>query len=75
MSRSDERIENTKNPKIDLPSFIYANYKEIIAVIIFIFCVLTLAISDKALENEKLSTVLISSISASLGYLFGRKIE
>lgn len=75
MSRSDERKENIKNPKIDLPSFIYSNYKEILALIIFVFCVLTLAISENAQQNEKLSTVLISSISASLGYLFGKNID
>lgn len=73
--RTDERIEGTKNPKIDLPSFIYSNYKDILAVIIFIFCVLTLALSENAQESEKLSTVLISSISASLGFLFGKNIE
>lgn len=73
--RDDERKQNTKNPKIDLPSFIYANYKEILAVLIFIFCVLILVCSEKALSNEKLSTVLITSISGSLGFLFGKKIS
>jgi TctA family transporter len=73
--RDDKRKENIKNPKIDLSSFIYANYKEILAVLIFIFCVLILTFSAKALENEKLSTVLITSISGSLGFLFGKKLS
>lgn len=73
--RDDNRKENIQNPKIDLPSFIYSNYKEILAVIIFVFCVLILAFSEKALTNEKLSTVLITSISGSLGFLFGKKMS
>ncbi|MBE7653191.1 hypothetical protein [Tenacibaculum finnmarkense] len=73
--RDDNRKENIQNPKIDLSSFIYSNYKEILAVIIFVFCVLILAFSEKALTSEKLSTVLITSISGSLGFLFGKKIS
>jgi len=72
--RNDNRKQDEKFPNIDLKSFIYKNYKDILATFIFIFCMTILVFSERAISNEKLSTVLISSISGSLGYLFGKKI-
>ncbi|MFA8344204.1 MAG: hypothetical protein ACEPO8_14620 [Rhodothermaceae bacterium] len=73
--RTDDRIENVKNPNLNIYGFIYKNYKDILAVLIFVFCVLILVFNDKALGSEKISTVLVSAISGSLGFIFGKKIS
>jgi hypothetical protein len=40
--RTDERKENTREPKINLKAFIYKNYKDIIAFLLIIFFVVLL---------------------------------
>ena len=71
---NDERNQGTRDPIISLKAFIYHNYKELIAAILFIICLIILVCVDKATESEKVSTILISSMSACLGFLFGKKV-
>lgn len=72
--RTDERIEGTKNPKIDLPSFIYKNYKDIIASFLIIFFVSILVWKDGTL-SEGLQTLLYSLTSGAAGFIFGKHIN
>jgi TctA family transporter len=73
--RSDERIESTRNPKIDFETFIYKNFKDIIASIFIILSILALVLSKDARDSEKVSTLLTTIISASLGFIFGKKVN
>jgi hypothetical protein len=73
--KPDERKENIRNPKIDFETFIYKNYKDIIASIFIVFSILVLVLSKDARESEKVSTLLTTIISASLGFIFGKKVS
>jgi hypothetical protein len=70
--RNDLRKENTRNPDIDFIGFIYKNYKEIFAFVLIVVCIIVLVCSKDARDSEKVSTILTSIISASLGYMFGK---
>jgi TctA family transporter len=72
--REDSRVENVRNPDIDFVGFIYKNYKEICAFILIIVCIAVLVCSKEARDSEKVSTILTSVISASLGYMFGKNV-
>lgn len=72
--RSDERTENTRNPNIDFKGFVYKNYKDIIAFFLIIFCLLILVLSKKENLSETVSTLLISVVSGSMGFIFGKKV-
>jgi TctA family transporter len=71
--RSDKRTEDTRFPTIDLGSFLYRNYKDIIAFLLIIFCVFVFVFSKDCRESEKVSTILTMIISGSLGFVFGKK--
>lgn len=73
-NRTDERIENTRVPKIDLPSFIYKNYKDLIAFILIIFFVAILVYTDGSL-SEGLQTLLYSLTSGAAGFIFGKHVN
>lgn len=73
--RNDSRKENTRNPNIDFIGFIYKNYKEIFAFILIIVCITVFVCSKEARDSEKISTILTSVISASLGYMFGKNVS
>ena len=73
--RPDERIENTKNAKIDVWGILAKNYKDAFAFLFIIICLCIFAFSDHAKNCERLSTVLISIISASMGFVFGKRIS
>lgn len=72
--RTDDRLENIRNPQIDLPSFIYKNYKDIIAFLLIIFFILILVSYDKSL-SDGVRTLLISLTSGSAGFIFGKHIN
>jgi hypothetical protein len=72
--RSDDRKENTRNPKIDLKGFIYKNYKDLIAFILIVFCISILVCFDKQL-SERVSTLLITLTSGSAGFIFGKMVS
>lgn len=73
--KPDERKENIRNPKIDFETFIYKNFKDIIASIFIILSILVLVLSKDVRESEKVSTLLTTIISASLGFIFGKKVN
>lgn len=72
--REDSRVENVRNPDIDFGGFIYKNFKEIFAFVLIIVCIAVLVCSKDARDSEKVSTILTSVISASLGYVFGKNM-
>jgi hypothetical protein len=72
--RSDDRAEGTRNPIIDLPSFIFKNYKDLIAALFIIICIFIYALKDGTI-TEGLKTLLITISSGSLGYIFGKQIN
>jgi len=73
MSRSDERKENIRNPEIDLKSFIYKNYKDIIAFLLIIFFVVLLVCNNSL--SERVSTLLITLTSGAAGFIFGKRVD
>jgi len=75
MRTDDKRVEGKKNPKIDLSSFIYANYKDVLAIVLMIFLILVLVFSDDARNNERLFTVLSSLLSGAAGFFFGKNVS
>ena len=72
--RTDERTEGVKNPIIDLPSFIFKNYKDIIAFLLIIFFVIILVSNDGDL-SEGLQTLLYSLTSGAAGFIFGKHVN
>jgi hypothetical protein len=73
--RDDSRNENMRNPDIDFVGFIYKNYKEIFAFLFIVICIAVLVCCKEARDSEKVSTILTSVISASLGYIFGKNVS
>lgn len=73
--KPDGRKEGTRNPRIDFEAFIYKNYKDIIATVFIILCILVLVFSKDSRDSEKVSTLLTMIISASLGFIFGKKVN
>ncbi len=73
--KPDERKENIRNPRIDFETFIYKNYKDILASIFIILSILVLVLSKDARESEKVSTLLTAIISTSIGFIFGKKVS
>lgn len=72
--KSDERKENTRNPRIDFETFIYKNFKDIIASVFIILSILVLVLSSDARQSEKVSTLLTTIICTSMGFIFGKKV-
>jgi hypothetical protein len=72
--RTDERKENTREPKINLKAFIYKNYKDIIAFLLIIFFVVLLVCFDGQL-SERVSTLLITLTSGAAGFIFGKSVS
>lgn len=73
--RNDARNENVRNPNINFIGFIYKNYKEIFAFLLIVICICVFVFSKEARDSEKVSTILTSVISASLGYVFGKSVS
>ncbi len=66
----DTRQQDTRNPNIDFKSFIYKNYKDLIAlIIILVFGFLLIFVS----AESDVKAVLISLISTATGFIFGKR--
>ncbi len=72
--KSDERKEGIRNPRIDFETFIYKNFKDILASLFIVLSILVLVLSKDARESEKVSTLLTTIISTSIGFIFGKKV-
>jgi hypothetical protein len=73
--RDDQRKENIRFPKIDFETFIYKNFKDLIAAFFVLLSLLVLVFSTECRDSERMATILTSLISASLGFIFGKKVS
>lgn len=72
-NRSDERIEDVRNPNINWTSFLYKYLKDLIALFLILTSIAILVF--KSGLSERVETILISLISGAVGYIFGKKVE
>lgn len=71
--KSDNRRENLRDPNISMLSLIHKNFKDILAFLLVITCILTFIFSKEVRESNTVVTILASVISAGIGFIFGRK--
>lgn len=70
-NHEDQRPPATQSPYISLMALIYKYWKDILAFIIAILCVSIMACMDSC-RSKELSTLLISTTGAAIGFLFGK---
>ncbi len=70
----DKRIQGVREPNVSLKALVYHNYKDLIALVIIILCIIIFAVRDGSM-TERLETVLTMMLSASTGFLFGKRVR
>ncbi len=71
--RPDERNQEFRDPIQSLKGFIIHNYKDLIALIIIIFC-LSVLIWHSGI-SDKTETLLTMLTSGAFGFIFGHKLS